>query len=248
MNSDKLENNSNTIGDYISMNLIDFYNIKLNDIFSSFFIKYFIKLTANFDSIKEYQKFLYNLQDDDPSLRKGLTFFEIYIDKKYDLTYDDLNTAVNIYIKESLVKLLNKKINYKREKEILTKLFYKCFKSAAQYLYEHPNDIHNNVEYQKIIKNSIRYDIYNIIPFKYTIENYQDDGSSDSGSNKKIQKGGEAVGTEHNPFHESDDTTDITDNEEDNDVKEVELKEEDNNVKEVELKEDDNNVKDEIND
>lgn len=76
MNSDKLENNSNTIGDNVSMNLIDFYNIKLNDIFSSFFIKYFIKLTANFDSIKEYQKFLYNLQNDDPSLRKGLTFLK----------------------------------------------------------------------------------------------------------------------------------------------------------------------------
>lgn len=254
MNSNKLENNNNTIGDNVSMNLIDFYNIKLNDIFSSFFIKYFIKLTANFDSIKEYQKFLYNLQNDDPSLRKGLTFFEIYIDKKYDLTYDDLNTAVNIYIKESLIKLLNKKINYKREKDILTKLFYKCFKSAAQYLYEHPNDIHNNVEYQKIIKNLIRYDIYNIIPFKYTIENYQEDGAEgSSGSNKKIQKGGEAVGTEPNPFHESDNTTDIVDNEdEDNNVKDNELKEENDvkgeNVKEDEELKEEDNVKDEIND
>ena len=119
------------LGDTSSMNIIDFYNTKLNDIFSSFFIKYFIKLTDNFNTIKEYQEFLYNINNDNPSLEKGMTFFEIYIDKKYNLSYDDMNTAINIYIKESLAKLLDQKLNYKREKDIIKTLFDKCFKKES---------------------------------------------------------------------------------------------------------------------
>ena len=218
--------NKNTIGnvgDTSSMNIIDFYNIKLNDIFSSFFIKYFIKLTDNFNSIKEYQEFLYNINNDTPSLEKGMTFFEIYVDKKYNLSHNDMNTAINIYIKESLAKLLDQKINqkliYKKEKDIIKTLFYKCFKNIAQYLYEHPNDIQNNTQYKNIIKQLIRYDIYKIIPFKYTITHY--DVLDNEGISNKIQTGGDSGinVAEPNPFHETDESNEIEgdeDSEEDN--------------------------------
>jgi len=211
--SSETKNTSNSVnsrlGDTSSMNIIDFYNTKLNDIFSSFFIKYFIKLTDNFNTIKEYQEFLYNINNDNPSLEKGMTFFEIYIDKKYNLSYDDMNTAINIYIKESLAKLLDQKLNYKREKDIIKTLFEKCFKNIAQYLYEHPNDIQNNIEYKNLIKQSIRYDIYNIIPFKYTITNYVSDNVNNNTINNtinKIQTGGGINVTEPNPFHETDES------------------------------------------
>ena len=210
-----LYNNSDDIyvGNSESMNIIDFYNIKLNDIFSSFFIKYFIKLTSEFSSIRDYQQFLYNINNNKSALEKGLTFFDIYIEKKYELNYDDLNTAVNIYIKESLSKLLNKKSNYKKEKDILTKLFYKLFKSLAQYLYEHPNDISNSVEYQKALKKCIRYEIYDIIPLKYTIKHYDTNNNYDTvqenvQEQKHLQHGGNGMNDVHALFHETDTSSD----------------------------------------
>ena len=217
--TDMTSENKNTVGnvgDTSSMNIIDFYNIKLNDIFSSFFIKYIIKLTDNFNSIKKYQEFLYNINNDNPSLEKGMTFFEIYIDKKYNLSHDDINTAINIYIKESLAKLLDRKLNYKKDKNIVKTLFDKCFKNIAQYLYEHPNDIQNNIEYKNIIKQLIRYDIYNIIPFKYTIANYN---LNNEGASNKIQTGGYGGinASDPNPFHETDESSEIEVDEADQD-------------------------------
>jgi hypothetical protein len=233
------KNTVGNVGDTSSMNLIDFYNIKLNDIFSSFFIKYFIKLTDNFNSIKEYQEFLYNINNDNPSLEKGMTFFEIYIDKKYNLSHDDMNTAIHIYIKESLAKLLDQKLNYKKEKGIIKTLFDKCFKNIAQYLYEHPNDIQNNTEYKNIIKQLIRYDIYNIIPFKYTIAHYND---FNNGGISKIQSGGDGGvnATEPNPFHETDESDEIEYDEDE--AEQDNVVDEENNIDE-----DENNVVEEKN-
>lgn len=164
------------------LNILHFYTNKLNDIFSSFFIKYFNKLKDNHDKIKDFQTFLYNISYDKYEIEKGLTVFEIYSEKKYKLTFEDLNTAIYIYIKESLQKILNKKVGYEKNKDskyhLLNTFFYKCFKQICTNLYENPTSINRPLDFKKNIIHSVKYTLYNIIPFDYTIKYYDDNSVS----------------------------------------------------------------------
>ena len=161
---------------YEELDILKFYTIKLNDIFSSFFIKYFNKLKDNYDTLKEFQMFLRNNQKQD--IDKGLYLFDIYIDKKYKLSFEDLNTSIYIYIKESLQKILNTKVIYEKSKDskyhLLKTLFIKCFKQICTNLYENPNSIHHPLDLKKNITQSVKYTLYHIIPFDYTIKHYED--------------------------------------------------------------------------
>jgi hypothetical protein len=173
---------------YDELNILKFYTIKLNDIFSSFFIKYFNKLKDNYDTLKEFQMFLRNNEKED--IDKGLHFFDTYIDKKYKLSFEDLNTSIYIYIKESLQKILNKKVMYESRSEqsrnhLLKTLFFKCFKHICTNLYENPNSINHPLDLKKNIIQSVKYTLYNIIPFDYTIKHYDDNNVDDVNLNIK---------------------------------------------------------------
>jgi hypothetical protein len=163
----------------LQINILTFYSVKLNDIFSSFMIKYFNKLKENYTTIKEFQQLLYDTELHGEQIDKGITLFDIYIDKKYKLSYDDLNTAIYIYIKESLQTLLNKKVSYKKSDDMLKLLFTKCFKNIACDLYENPDSVNVNLEFKKSIQNTVKNTIYNLIPFDYTIR-YYNDSNNDS--------------------------------------------------------------------
>jgi hypothetical protein len=173
----------------LQINILTFYSVKLNDIFSSFMIKYFNKLKENYSTIKDFQQSLYDTDLHTELIDKGITLFDIYIDKKYKLSYDDLNTAIYIYIKESLQAILNKKVTYKKSDDMLKLLFTKCFKNIACNLYENPNSVNVNLEFKRNIQNTVKNTIYNLIPFDYTIRYYND---SDNNS--------------HNPTHKDTET------------------------------------------
>jgi hypothetical protein len=165
--------------DDLQINILTFYSVKLNDIFSSFMIKYFNKLKENYTVVKDFQQLLFDTDLHGEQIDKGITLFDIYIDKKYKLSYDDLNTAIYIYIKESLQKILNKKVSYKKSDDMLKLLFTKCFKNIACNLYENPNSVNVNLEFKRSIQNTVKNTIYNLIPFDYTIR-YYNDSNNDS--------------------------------------------------------------------
>jgi len=162
--------------------IVSFYNMKINDILTSFFIKLFIKLKESYERIKDFQIYLHN-NCVTPEIEKALTSFDIYIDKKYSLTLDEFNTAIYIYIKESLQKLLRKKITYEKSSSFIKTLFYKCFKNIACDLYEHPHNLNTTLQLKSMIGNTIYHTVYDMIPFDYTIHNYDneiDDKKTDS--------------------------------------------------------------------
>lgn len=169
----------------LQINILTFYSVKLNDIFSSFMIKYFNKLKENYTTIKEFQQLLYDTELHDEQIDKGITLFDIYIDKKYKLSYDDLNTAIYIYIKESLQTLLNKKVSYKKTDDMLKILFTKCFKNIACDLYENPDSVNVNLEFKRVIQNTVKHTIYNLIPFDYTIRYYNNNQTHDQSDIKE---------------------------------------------------------------
>ena len=198
---------------YDELDILKFYTIKLNDIFSSFFIKYFNKLKDNYDTLKDFQIFLRNNEKE--NIDKGFFLFDTYIYKKYKLSFEDLNTSIYIYIKESLQKILNKKVIYEQSKDskdpgfsrsehpvvyrpeqsrdrnyLLKTLFLKCFKQICTNLYENPNSINHPLDLKKNITHSVKYTMYNIIPFDYTIKHYEDiqDNSQESEKSEKINE------------------------------------------------------------
>jgi len=191
---------------YDELDILKFYTIKLNDIFSSFFIKYFNKLKDDYDILKDFQIFLRNNKKQD--FDKELYLFDTYINKKYKLSFEDLNTSIYIYIKESLQKILNKKVIYEKSKNskdpgfsmseqsrnyLLKTLFIKCFKQICTNLYENPKSINHPLDLKKNIIQSVKYTLYNIIPFDYTIKYYEDTQKKSQKDSEQSEKINESV-------------------------------------------------------
>ena len=155
------------------MNIVHFYNTKINEIMNSFFIKYFIKSRDSYDKQKDFQMSLKNY--DNETIGIVMERFKSYIKEKYNLSNDDLVTAIHIYIKESLQQLLGKKIVYVKSADLVKKLFYKCFKNISCDLYDKISMIKNTYEFKVIIENTIYHTVYDMIPFDYTIQNYNNE-------------------------------------------------------------------------
>lgn len=159
--------------------VVVFYREKINDIFTSFFIKYFNKHKDKFknntntlendDTLDTFKKFLLSFSKNSDEIYKSFTSFEIYIGKKYKLDYSTLNTSLYIYIKESIQEMLNMKIKYDKNDE-LKHFYYKCCKKIACHLYENYNC--NYLDYKRIIQNTVKNTLTELIPIDFITNNY----------------------------------------------------------------------------
>ena len=164
--------------------IMNFYRTKLFDIISSFFIKYFTKYAKPGKNNKEIKDFLLTI---DSKIDEIFSKFKLYIDKKYHINANDLETAFDIYIKEYMYSLLHIKIKYEKN-NILYSFFKICCKKIAHDIYLYSYLFYNNsynlhssnptssnvyiLEFIKIINNITLHQLNDIIPLNIITTQY----------------------------------------------------------------------------
>ena len=159
--------------------IVNFYYDKINDIFSSFFIKYFTKQKEKYQTINteqlenekynSFKKFLLSKNPED--LNKSFTSFDIYINKKYNLDYSTLNTTLYIFTKEFIEEIIMEKIAYTKTDK-LKHFYFTCYKKIACHLYENNDDSY--LESKKIIIDTVKNTIHELIPIDFVTRHYNE--------------------------------------------------------------------------
>lgn len=149
--------------------IVNFYKNKLMDIFTSFFVKFFIQIKNENNILQLLENIQKDIEND-----KIYDKFSSYLKRKYDLNLQDIELALYIFYKEYLQQLLNTKLNIKKQKDILYTFFIKCCKKNAKELYNFINggNLLSSTTIFKIVHTNINNMLDDIIPIEIMNYNY----------------------------------------------------------------------------
>jgi hypothetical protein len=140
---------------------------KLNIIFKKYFGTFMKNMYT--DSLRDFQKQLFKIPSwSDDKIDKEFKYFIKTINKKYDITEDDISKIFDMIFGLHIKTMTNLFEPIEVSVPQFKIFWYKCLRRIAKFLYENPSliKIQNNDQIYLGIDESIKYVIHKFIPFK----------------------------------------------------------------------------------